>query len=118
ARRTSRTWHNASHRQPERLHRWQVWRNDPPQASENRRIMKLAAFTDGDGQLSWGVLDDDRIIDVPATARERGEVAPADIKAFLETRNTEWLENLIGSGRTVDRDRDSLQLRAPLPNAG
>lgn len=80
--------------------------------------MKLAAFTDGDGQLSWGVLDDDRIIDVPATARERGEVAPADIKAFLETRNTEWLENLIGSGRTVDRDRDSLQLRAPLPNAG
>lgn len=80
--------------------------------------MKLARFVTSSGTATWGVVDGDMVVDVPARARSVGETAPASIKELLATVGLPWVTRILDR---ADGDRhalDSVRLLAPLPDAG
>lgn len=83
--------------------------------------MKLARFETGPGQTSWGVVDGDGVVDVPARAAARGVTAPTGVKDLLAGPGLSWLTEFLaepvpdGELRLAAND---VRLLAPLPDTG
>ena len=84
-------------------------------------MTRLVAFETATAR-SWGVLVDDRVVDVPALAASRGHPFPPDILALLATDDwMSWLQALLAApsgGSTVTTPLAELRLRAPIPRPG